>query len=935
MKVKVLFAWLTFLLISIFFVDSFNAGAATITVNSGDNLSQTIMSASSGDTVLVNPGTYDGTNATAANPLNNFWINKPLTLMAADSNNPPTLTVSSSISSVIQISSDNVTVEGFTLTGKGYGVLAKDFQNVSGGVLSDLSLRNLTINSSTSGAGHAIYFGSVKDSIVDSCTVNQAPNNGIVFENSTNNIMMNNTVLGTSAWSAIVLKNSDYNIVVDNVINTASGSSAYHGSIILEHSHSNRVERNRIVGNIYDGVTLYHNTSGGSLFNYIGHNFIQSTGWAIGKTVGTGIWINSDSNGNYAFANEISGFPENGLSIWTSSNNYVEGNIVNNNYLGGIDIYNSPSDPYSVGATPVNNVVHSNFSYNAPTNGMVQLRGSNRADIAYNHIYTVGTVTSEGAGLKVGNPNDTTATCNNIDIYCNTLKGLTNIGYVLYENVFSSNVFKNINLNLAKNFSISPATVKWDAGPLIGGNYWSNHSATGNPSQTTPYTNILYDTTGNTGLYIDNFPFESENLGKTYSVVVYEPYADSRFAAGRVKTIRWKSQGTVSVDITYSSSADSGTIATNYPDIGYYSWTVPSVTVANDYQITVSCKNSAGTAVGATGSSGAFSIASSALKLATPGRAFRGVAGSNVRVAWLKSSSVSNVDVYLKHSGGDWVHQGSSSGIFMDITLPSGVSSNQTSIRIADQDVSTNQDSVDGYFTISGSTGSITSIFAPDGGNVLSGSSVQIGDSYIIEWISPADSKAVDISFWDGAAWELIAQGLPDFGRYMWFAPGSLTTSSSILMDFKGPSGSSLGTTQSSAFNIGTVTVAASDPVPGITANGSNDPITLSTSDTLKIDISLDNANSNNADWWLAEETPSGWSYFGLSLGWTSVGPSPASLLVTHQGPLLDLDPYEVLNTSGMAEGTHTFYFGVDTNMNGLLDFDQLFYDFVKVNITP
>lgn len=31
----------------------------------------------------------------------------------------------------------------------------------------------------------------------------------------------------------------------------------------------------------------------------------------------------------------------------------------------------------------------------------------------------------------------------------------------------------------------------------------------------------------------------------------------------------------------------------------------------------------------------------------------------------------------------------------------------------------------------------------------------------------------------------------------------------------------------------------------------------------------------------------------------------------------------------------NTFYFGVDINMKGLLDFDQLRFDLVKVNITP
>lgn len=41
-----------------------------------------------------------------------------------------------------------------------------------------------------------------------------------------------------------------------------------------------------------------------------------------------------------------------------------------------------------------------------------------------------------------------------------------------------------------------------------------------------------------------------------------------------------------------------------------------------------------------------------------------------------------------------------------------------------------------------------------------------------------------------------------------------------------------------------------------------------------------------------------------------------------------------VLNTSGLPVGTYTFYFGVDMNMNASLDFNQLYYDGVVVDVT-
>jgi hypothetical protein len=85
----------------------------------------------------------------------------------------------------------------------------------------------------------------------------------------------------------------------------------------------------------------------------------------------------------------------------------------------------------------------------------------------------------------------------------------------------------------------------------------------------------------------------------------------------------------------------------------------------------------------------------------------------------------------------------------------------------------------------------------------------------------------------------------------------------------------------------------------------------------------------------VAESLSSGWSYYSLSTSWTSAGSSYTDLSPAYQGPLFDFNPYSVLNTPGLSEGTHTFYFAVDTNRNGTLDFDQLYYDSIEVTITP
>ena len=128
-----------------------SSNAATIIVKSGDDLSQKIKDASAGDTILVDPGTYTGPKATG------FVIDKSLTLKASNPDAPPTLTVPSGSNINMAILSDNVTVDGFTVTGGNTGIWAKDFLNTSGGVLSGLNIRNLTITTDIRGSQDMVF----------------------------------------------------------------------------------------------------------------------------------------------------------------------------------------------------------------------------------------------------------------------------------------------------------------------------------------------------------------------------------------------------------------------------------------------------------------------------------------------------------------------------------------------------------------------------------------------------------------------------------------------------------------------------------------------------------------------------------------------------------------------------------------------------------
>ena len=119
-------------------------------------------------------------------------------------------------------------------------------------------------------------------------------------------------------------------------------------------------------------------------------------------------------------------------------------------------------------------------------------------------------------------------------------------------------------------------------------------------------------------------------------------------------------------------------------------------------------------------------------------------------------------------------------------------------------------------------------------------------------------------------------------------------------------------------------------PTPDIKANGSDGPITLYQNDTLTITVSLNNNGiTDNADWWLAADTPFGLYFYTFS-GWVPYT-EPA-----YQHALFYLPTYEVFSTpvSGLPAGTYTLYFGIDTVMDGDITWDSLYYDTVEVNIT-
>jgi hypothetical protein len=124
--------------------------------------------------------------------------------------------------------------------------------------------------------------------------------------------------------------------------------------------------------------------------------------------------------------------------------------------------------------------------------------------------------------------------------------------------------------------------------------------------------------------------------------------------------------------------------------------------------------------------------------------------------------------------------------------------------------------------------------------------------------------------------------------------------------------------------------------VPDIMVNGHHGPVTVSPDVPVAVTIRLDlNGRRNqNADWWVAAVAHTGDGgliyYFDLNAGAMVQG-----LMPTYQGPLFTLSDTELIRFPRLPVGMYTFYFGIDLNMNGMLDVCSLqFHDediFVEV----
>ena len=119
--------------------------------------------------------------------------------------------------------------------------------------------------------------------------------------------------------------------------------------------------------------------------------------------------------------------------------------------------------------------------------------------------------------------------------------------------------------------------------------------------------------------------------------------------------------------------------------------------------------------------------------------------------------------------------------------------------------------------------------------------------------------------------------------------------------------------------------------IPDIKINGSDGPVTLNWPDTLSINVSLNNQGiTDEADWWLAADTPFGtWFYLYDTGQWTT------DWIPAYQGALFNLPSLQILSIplSGLPAGPYTLYFGIDTVQDRQVTWDHLFLNTAEFEI--
>jgi parallel beta-helix repeat protein len=260
-------------------------------------------------------------------------------------------------------------------------------------------------------------------------------------QRSNHNTIANNTVKYVS------LKGSNHNKIINNTISQNNVTYTFDG-VNIDYCYYSYRYKAPLYGNFYEWK--WRSKRVYSEHNEIANNIINSSNR-------NGIYLGEKSDNTKILNNSINS--NKGCGIYLHASNYcdITNNSINSNQKEGIYLYQSSNNNLT------NNEMNSN------KNGTYLTEESGKNQITNNRIKD-----------------------NEYGIYLSSGSSLNRI----YHNNFINNT-----VQAEERKSIN----RFDNGPKIGGNYWSDHECEGNPSNgTRPYLIPIQNNH-------DKYPFENEN----------------------------------------------------------------------------------------------------------------------------------------------------------------------------------------------------------------------------------------------------------------------------------------------------------------------------------------------------------------------------------------------------------------------------------------
>lgn len=331
------------------------ADAAVYVLNSGESIQEAVDSANSGDTIIVNSGTYHEA----------ITLNKSGLVLRGNDSGSGYPAINAGGSNGIAIEADGCVVENFHITKSSCGISVTSDNNIIRGNNASLNDNGIGLVNSENNmlVGNTINsngkFGMIMQFSHNNTFVNNiARENGgdaFVVHDSDNNTLVGNNLI-SNGDDGIDLASSDYNVLEDNI----AQSNSWFG-VNLENCCYNKFVKNSIVSNHDYGMYMYYSTN-----NTLENNNVSSNGYY-------GFRLQS-AEYNELIHNTASSNKDTGILIRESNYNIFEENIVNSNAENGFEIAGNSGYNLFTNNIAVSNErfgLYMEFSYNNTFSGNV------------------------------------------------------------------------------------------------------------------------------------------------------------------------------------------------------------------------------------------------------------------------------------------------------------------------------------------------------------------------------------------------------------------------------------------------------------------------------------------------------------------------------------------------------------------------------------